>query len=134
MAAKKKPTQEERVAEYVDSPMMTQRLQYGRELSARIRGNYGVYRTRVRVGRISEGTCTCPSEVHPCKHIRALEATWKAYPDTFFELENVVEDLTSQSRAQLIDLVAQMALIAPETLAACGVEEFERVDDEEWYD
>lgn len=134
MSSKKRSSAFDRAEEYIDSPVMTKRLSYGRELSARIQGNYGVYRTRVRVGDTAQGTCTCPSEEHPCKHIRALEATWNKYPETFFELEHVVEDLTSQSRPQLIDLVAQMALIAPETLAACGVEEFEEDGDEEMYD
>ena len=125
----RKRTGDDRVSEYVDSPMMTQRLQYGRELTARIQGNYGTYRTRVLVGRASDGRCTCPSEVRPCKHDLALEATWQSHPDTFFELEEVLEELTDQSRAQLIEMIAQMALAAPESLVACGVEEF-AFDDE----
>lgn len=45
----------DRAIEYIDSPLMTQRLVYRKQLSARIEGNYGTYRTTVRVGRTFAG-------------------------------------------------------------------------------
>ena len=66
--------------EYIDSTLTTQRLRDGRQLSARINGRYGVYRTRVRLSRQLDGDCTCPSDVQPCKHVRALRATWERNP------------------------------------------------------
>ena len=47
MATRQKPTFEERVQEYVDSPLMTQRMRHEKCISAQIRGNFGVYRTTV---------------------------------------------------------------------------------------
>jgi hypothetical protein len=135
MAAKKKPTLKDRVAEYVDSPLMTHRLRHGDEVSARIVGNYGVYRTCVTIHGECDQSCTCPSEERPCKHVLALEETWEEVPETFFDLDDLLTTLAKRSKTDLIDLIAEMAAAAPETLAALGVEGFEPVrEDDEWYD
>ena len=56
MATRQKSTFEERVQEYVDSPMMTQRMRHEKCISAQIRGNCGVYRTTVDLkGEESDG-------------------------------------------------------------------------------
>ncbi len=131
---KKKLTRhpEDRAAEYIDSPRMTQRLRRGKNLSARIAGNYGTYRTQTQIGKRSNGDCTCPSEQWPCKHIRALAATWDCNPESFFDLESFLEGLAGRAKTELLELIAEMALAAPESLRACGVTEFE--EDEEYYD
>jgi hypothetical protein len=118
-------TRIDRAAQYIDSPLMTQRLRHGRDLSARIDGNYGVYRTHVRLGRAEEGSCPCPSEGWPCKHVRALEVTWERNPTSFFDLTEVLDDLASKPKAVLLKLIAKMAMVAPESLSACGVKAFE---------
>src|SRR5437870_3504543 len=97
MAKKRKATLPiDRAAEYIDSPLMTQRLRYRRGLSVRIAGNYGVYRTQCRIGHRSSGTCSCPSDGWPCKHVRALEATWKVNPSSFLDLEAILGGLSAK--------------------------------------
>jgi hypothetical protein len=118
----------DRASEYIDSPLMTQRLRYRRDLSVRIAGNYGVYRTQCRIGRGSSGTCSCPSEGWPCKHVRALEATWKDNPSSFLDLEGILGGLSAKPKAILLALIGRMAMLAPESLAACGIEGFEPED------
>ncbi len=111
--------------EYIDSGLMSQRLKHGRRLSARIEGNYGVYRTRARLGRGGDGHCTCPSDWSPCKHVRALKATWEVNPTSFFDLDVFLGELSAKSKADLIKLIARVIAVAPEGLAACGFSEFE---------
>jgi hypothetical protein len=101
---------------------MTQRLRYRRDLSARITGSYGVYRTRMRIGTSSEGACSCPSESWPCKHVRALEATWNSNPTSFLDLETFVAGLGDRPKVDLLDLIARMGMLAPESLVACGLD------------
>jgi hypothetical protein len=114
----------DRAAQYIDSPLMTQRVRHGRCISARIDGNYGVYRTQKRIGPRRVGTCNCPSEGWPCKHLRALEVTWRANPESFFDLQLFLESLAGQSKADLLRAVGEMALRAPETLSVFGVTDF----------
>jgi hypothetical protein len=71
-----------RVAEYVDSPDMRQRRRQGDEVSARIVGTTGIYRVAWDAKR-GHGTCSCPSDRRPCKHIEALRLTWQKRPTTF---------------------------------------------------
>jgi hypothetical protein len=43
---------------------------------ARYQGNYGVYTIKItfnQKGEVSNFSCTCPSDYHPCKHIRIVE-------------------------------------------------------------
>ncbi len=101
---------------------MTQRLRYRRDLSARISGSYGVYRTRIQIGRSVDGTCSCPSETWPCKHVRALEATWASNPSSFLDLEAFIAGLGDRQKTELLDLIARMAMAAPESLSACGLD------------
>ena len=129
MASKRKKKQRpDRALEYIDSPLMQQRLRHGREISVGINGHYGVYRTRMRIGSIKTSSCTCPSELWPCKHVRALAATWKVNPDSFYNLEALLTELADESKPNLIKIISEMVCAAPECLAAFGVEEFEEPD------
>jgi len=136
MAMRPKPTFEERVAEYVDSPLVTQRVRYGKQVSARIAGNYGVYRTQANQSKKVTGDCTCPSELWPCKHIHALRATWKANPESFFDLDGWLIVLSAETKATLIEMVGRMAAQSPELLSLFGIPGFEEDadEDEEYYD
>lgn len=137
MATRHKPSFEERVAEYVDSPEMTHRLRSGKQLSARIRGNFGSYRTQAKIAKKISGACSCPSEIIPCKHIYALHETWDVSPDSFFDLDAWLKDLSKQSKAELIEAIDRIVKEYPETLGVLGVEGFEEVEGEgedEWYD
>lgn len=120
------PTLEDRAAEYVDSPLMTHRVRFKRQLFARIQGSYGVYRTWVRPGRRElDSGCTCPSEWRPCKHVRALEGTWRANRPSFFDADRFLETLAGRPKAELVEAIGRLIARAPEGLAALGVKGFE---------
>ncbi len=123
----------DRAYEYIDSPLMTQRLVYRKQLSARIEGNYGVYRTTVQVARKLAASCTCPSDLWPCKHVRAVRATWDENPDSFFDLEPFLKALAKKSKVDLVDAMRQVLLAYPDALGALGVPGFapDRTEDDE---
>jgi hypothetical protein len=120
-------------AEYLDSPLMSQRVLYKRQLSVRIDGRYGVYRTHLKLARRLSGRCSCPSDEIPCKHIRALRATWRVNPGSFFDLEPVLDELARRPLSSLVAAIAELVLNQPETLTAFGVKGFEPDDaGDEW--
>lgn len=120
------PTLDDRVAVYVDSPLMTHRVRFKLQLFARIQGSYGVYRTWVRLGRRDlDSGCTCPSEWRPCKHVRALEATWRVSRPSFFDVDRFLETLAGWPKAELVEAIGRLIARAPEGLAALGVKGFE---------
>lgn len=121
----------DRARPYIDSLLMTQRVRLGRQISARIDGSYGVYRTQKRIGPRGPGTCNCPSEGWPCKHLRALEATWRANPTSFFDIQPFLDSLAVHSWADLVRAIGDMALRAPEGLTVFGVAGFTDSDDSE---
>ena len=122
-------TPPDRAIEYIDSPRMTQRLVYRKQLSARIDGNYGAYRTTVRLGRKVEAGCTCPSDYFPCKHVRALQVTWDKNPESFFDLEVFLKALSEKPKAELVAALRQTLLAFPEALALFDVPGFNRDDE-----
>jgi hypothetical protein len=136
MTTRQKPTFEERVREYVDSPMMTQRMRYENCVSAQIRGNCGVYRTTVDLKATKKvtGECTCPSDLWPCKHVHALRATWNKKPDSFFNLDVWLAALPKEPKESLIESIRNMVLHSPTLLTVFGVPGFEEdAEDEEDY-
>lgn len=140
-SARAKPTPEQRIAEYVDSPMMTHRLRQGKIVSARILGNYGVYRTEVSTakrGKTPNGSCTCPSDWRPCKHVYALQATWEGNSASFFDLDQWLAELFEWPKSKLVDAIAKVIERNPESLTEFGVLGFEYAaeddDEEDWYD
>ena len=119
---------DERAAEYVDSPLMTQRLHYRDQVVARIDGRYGVYRTMLALRGSRHTSCTCPSDESPCKHVRALQLTWRSNRKSFFELEPFLLRLAERPRAALVAALAQAILAEPSCLRALGVKGFESDD------
>ena len=115
----------ERAAEYLDSPRMTQRVVHGKRLSARIDGNSGTYRTTVQVGRKMDATCTCPSDLWPCKHVHAVRLTWDQNPESFFDLDALLRALVKRPKAQLIATIGELLSAQPEGLTLFGVPGFE---------
>jgi hypothetical protein len=136
MASRAKKTPEQRIAEYIDSPLMTQRVRFGKQLSVRITGNYGAYRTSMKLTKKENGECTCPSEWWPCKHIHALRETWKINPHSFFDLDQFLAELSERSKSELIEAIGQIVIHSPEWLRVFGVPGFEEKDeddqDEDW--
>ena len=131
MALSKRRTPVDRAYAYVDSPLMTHRVHYGRQLAARIQGNHGIYYARVQLGRGIENQCSCPSDWRPCKHVRALRLTWEENPDSFFDLQNFLTQFSTRSKAALLEAIANMAMRAPEGLGALGVAQFAE-EEVEW--
>jgi hypothetical protein len=117
-------------AEYVDSPMMTKRLRCSRNVSAEIAGRYGDYRTQVRLTRKLEGDCTCPSDVWPCKHLRALRATWEMNPESFLDVDAFLRGLHASGKAELIETIGKIVVAFPQTLGLFGVAGFDETDDD----
>jgi len=124
---------EDPAAEYLDSPLMNHRLLYKRELSVRVDGRYGIYRTRLKLGRRLNGSCSCPSDEFPCKHVRALHATWRVNPESFVNLEPLLKELSQRPSTSLVASIAELVMNRPETLTAFGLPGFEPDDEgEEW--
>jgi hypothetical protein len=136
MATRSKPSFDDRVLEYVNSPLMTQRLRFGNCVSARIAGNFGAYRTQVTQSKKLNGECTCPSEIWPCKHVHALRRTWEANPASFFDLDEWLKKLANEPKASLVESIGNIITASPEMLSVFGVTGFEILDDEddEYYD
>lgn len=105
--------------------MMTQRLRCGRIVSARIAGRYGDYRTQIRLTRTLDGDCTCPSDIWPCKHVRALRATWKMNPESFFDADSLLRSLDSAEKRELIETIGKIVIAFPRTLGLFGVAGFD---------
>jgi hypothetical protein len=137
MATRHKLTFDERVQEYVDSPMMTQRMRHENCVSAQIRGNCGVYRTTVNLkAKKVTGECTCPSELWPCKHVHALRATWDKNPDSFFNLDDWLAALPKEPKESLVESIRNMVLHSPTLLTVFGVPGFEEDEsgEDDYYD
>ena len=125
-----KRTLEQRIAEYVNSPLLTQRVRSGKIVSARVEGNFGDYRTKTTLGKKEVGDCTCPSELWPCKHVYALRETWKINPHSFFDLDQFLAELSEKPKAKLIDAIAQIVTQSPECLSVFGVSGFDEVNED----
>lgn len=122
-------TKQDPAAEYVDSPMMTKRLRSSRSVSAEIAGRYGDYRTRLKLTPKLDGDCTCPSDDWPCKHVRALRATWETNPDSFLDVEAFLRGLDAHEKAELIETIGKIVVAFPQTLGVFGVAGFDETDD-----
>ena len=124
----------ERAHEYINSPRMRQRLVHGKQLSAQIDGNGGIYRTYARLGSSEEAACTCPSDLWPCKHIHALRATWETDPESFFDLGQFLKSIGTKPKAELVDALRRVLVAYPECLSVFAVPGFgpgeDLVDDE----
>ncbi|MEO7181315.1 MAG: SWIM zinc finger family protein [Gemmatimonadaceae bacterium] len=124
-------SKQDSAAEYVNSPMMTKRLRFGRNLSAETAGRYGDYRTRVELTRKRNGDCTCPSDEWPCKHVRALRATWELNPQSFLDVEAFLRELDTRGKTELIETIGKIVIAFPQTLGLFGVAGFEETDDDD---
>ena len=123
-----------RIAEYVDSPMMRQRIRIGRTACCTIRGRYGVYQTRITLTparHCKEASCTCPSESWPCKHAAALAEMVLRKPESFLNADKLVDGLGKKGPKELLRLMRRMIAIAPAALQALGVDGFTEDDEEE---
>ncbi len=119
-----KRTKLDPATEYIDSSLMSQRLRHDRHVSALIDGRYGVYRVQAKLTRRVDGDCTCPSDIWPCKHVRALHATWARNPSSFFDVMAFLRSLDTRDKAELVDAIGRIVASYPQTLALLGVQGF----------
>ena len=128
---------EERVAEYVDSPRLRQRLRIDQQISCAVDGNYGIYKTEASLKKRGSFSCSCPSDDYPCKHVGALLRTYKNHPRSFLDLEKMIKSkLARMEKPELLRVIRKMILASPSCLSVLGVkgfEEPERDDEEEYY-
>ena len=130
-----KPKFADRIAEYVDSSLMSRRVKVGRTACCTIRGRYGIYQTRVtltRTNRCKDASCTCPSEWRPCKHVAALAETFLKKPESFVDADKLVDGLGKKGTKELLRLMRDMIAAAPTTLQALGVKGFEEESQEDY--
>ncbi len=126
---------EDRVAEYVDSERMRQRLKVGDQIACMIDGNYGTYRTQASLKRRLESSCSCPSDYHPCKHVNALLKTYHINPSSFLDFDTVTKKkLHKMEKSELLQLIRRMVLASPPSLSAMGVRGFEAENEDEDYE
>jgi uncharacterized Zn finger protein len=125
----------DRVAEYVDSERMRQRLKVGGQISCLIDGKYGAYRTQVSLEKRSESSCSCPSDYYPCKHVDALLQTYRVNPQSFLDFDVATnKKLAKMGRPELLQLIRRMVIAAPTSLSALDVKGFETENANEYYD
>jgi uncharacterized Zn finger protein len=124
-------TWEARVDEYVDSRRMRERLKRGSTITCAMEGSYGTYRTRTNLRKRADSSCTCPSEISPCKHVEALRETYKLRPRSFCDVNAVMNKLAKKNREEVLATIEAMIVRAPAALGALGIKGFEgRVEDE----
>ena len=112
---------------YVDTPLITNRLRFRSELSGRASGNFGVYRTWLRLdATLVECRCSCPSTQAPCKHVIGLEQTWRMNPESFLDLDAFIDELRERPREELLQMFGQLVIRWPQVLALLGLPGFER--------
>lgn len=126
---------EDRVDEYVNSPRLRHRLKLGKLVSCTVLGNGGVYQTRAALRGNTDSECSCPYEGFPCKHVVALQQTYKAHPKTFHDVDAVLNKLRQKPADELLQDMRRMILASPSCMAGLGVPGFEPLDEterEEW--
>lgn len=119
-------------AEYIDTPLLTNRLHFRGELSAKMSGTRGVYRTWVRLdGPVHESRCSCGWDPSPCKHVIALGETWRINRASFLDLDEFLARLGEQPKERLLEMLGQLVVRWPAILGILNVAGFERDADEE---
>ncbi|MHB1070263.1 MAG: SWIM zinc finger family protein [Gemmatimonadaceae bacterium] len=106
------------------------RMRDGQRLVVRVDGRHGFYRTELSLAVKNAGSCSCPSDESPCKHVRALRKTWQVNPSSFLDLEDLLDVLSGRGRSALLDALRTIILAHPECLGAMGVPGFELDDPE----
>ncbi len=109
---------------------MRMRIRDGRRLVVRIDGRYGFYRTELNLAAPNASSCSCPSEESPCKHVRALSKTWRVNPNSFLDLEDLLDVLSGRGESAILNALRTVILAHPESLGALGVPGFEPDDPE----
>ena len=103
---------------YYRDGMIIHARRTGTALKAESHGSGGnLYRVQATVAddQIVSADCSCPvGDGGHCKHVAALLLTWLNQPDDFQEVEDTNTALERRSKEELMALVKQMLLRAPE--------------------
>jgi hypothetical protein len=111
-------TWEARVAEYGDSPLLFHRIRLGDTISCEIDGSEGVYQVAAVPAARGTFSCTCPSEIQPCKHIAALRETFARRPDSFYDAGALLKRIERKTAAELRGLIRDAIIASPGFVAA----------------
>jgi uncharacterized Zn finger protein len=128
VTTRKLPLTEDAIRQYIGAESFRRGEHYFRDgmifnarrtdamLKADCHGSGGnIYRVHATVenGDIADADCSCPVGGH-CKHIAALLLTWLHQPDDFRETQETNSALEQRSKEELIALIKQMLLRAPD--------------------
>lgn len=122
-------TREQRVAEYVDSPLLFHRLKLGAEILCEVNGHEGVYLTRATVTSRGAYSCSCPSDIDPCKHVEALRETFGRNPTSFYDAAARLAVLARGTQEELVDSIRALILDSPGVLRTLDRTAFEDEDE-----
>lgn len=117
----------EAAREYVNSQRFLKRLRDGNELSGTFLSPLGRrIHTSVTAHKYSlQGMCTCDT-THFCRHMAAMTLTWLDHPETFLDLESLLDDLPNRPKEELVGMLRRMLGGFPSSgLEALGVPGFE---------
>lgn len=84
-----------------------------------------------RLDAIKASCQACPSDAWPCKHVRALRATWETNPDSFLDVEAFLQGLDMCEKAELIEAIGKIVAAFPQTLGLFGLAGFDDTDDDD---
>ena len=73
-----------------------------------------------------ESRCSCGGDVSPCKHVIALEETWRINPASFLDLDEFLARLDEQPKERLLEMIGQLVVRWPAILGILHVSGFER--------
>jgi uncharacterized Zn finger protein len=128
VTSRKQPLTEDTIRQYVGAESFRRGEHYFRDgmifnvrrtdamLKADCHGLGGnIYRVHATVadGTVADADCSCPVGGH-CKHIAALLLTWLNQPNDFRKTQDTNAALEQRSKEELIALVKQMLLRAPD--------------------
>ncbi len=125
---------EVRIAEYVDSPKLACRIKVGKVISCAVAGNYGTYHTRANLKETWDASCSCPYDGGRCKHILALEETYRKKPRSFVDVDRFLQRLSRRPITEILGLMRDMMGAHPQALDVLKIKGFrylpERDEDE----
>ena len=122
-------TREQRVMEYVDSPLLFHRVKLGAEILCEVNGHEGVYLARASILARGPYACSCPSELEPCKHVEALRETFRRNPDSFFDAEATLYALADRPKPDLLETMRAIIRDTPGVLRTLDSNAFGDEDD-----
>jgi hypothetical protein len=102
------PTVRANAEELVDADIMMKRLRDGSEISCTFISFNRAIHCSVSARKYSlQELCTCEANYF-CRHAAALVRTWLDHPETFFELNDFLDELDDHSKADLLTMLRRL--------------------------